>query len=518
MLTLSMVACVIFLIVTICVVDAYFWNRGPQSLYRFFLLNGKLRLGGFVSTILAANLSLGNFLVFIATWGYQYGWAGLIWFVFNLILNVAGFWIFLRAFRPYIEDHQNNGTIHDYLSGAYAANEPNGRAASIRILASIVTVTGLLLAVGFELSIAVSLLQLDSTLERVAVFFLLTFVICLFTAFGGFRTLLVSDICQASLLTLATVVLFSIMLALSKNSMPGLIVGFPARHFLDIGWPSIVSICIIGFGWMLVAMDQWQRICASRSYTISLRGTGLYLAFITVFALIFAVWGMYDKTILLPLLHGASQKAHSGGSNPLADIPLLTSIGGPKLVVAFIVCGLIAAGLSTTNTFLTVSSHSLTTDVLVVSLANRRMKDLTAEESKAFVGIARAVIVGIGSFIVLIFAGLTASQLLTDPLSFFYIAYSIQFALLAPMFFTVVPRGRRPSSGAALLSLALGFAAALVIGFGSWLLLQRQASAILWIAPGDWLTLTPVMTLLLGLIPLAISYAVRGVHNASDAR
>ena len=33
----------------------------PPTVYRFFLLDGKLKLGGFVSTILAANLSLGNF-------------------------------------------------------------------------------------------------------------------------------------------------------------------------------------------------------------------------------------------------------------------------------------------------------------------------------------------------------------------------------------------------------------------------------------------------------------------------
>jgi hypothetical protein len=71
---------------TVCLVDAYKWNCvSPPTLYKFFLLNGALKLKGFVSTILAANLSQANFLVLIASFGCAFGLPGLIWLPLNLV-------------------------------------------------------------------------------------------------------------------------------------------------------------------------------------------------------------------------------------------------------------------------------------------------------------------------------------------------------------------------------------------------------------------------------------------------
>jgi hypothetical protein len=112
----------------ICVVDARRWNSlGRMTLYRFFLLDGKLRLVGFVATMTAANLSIGNFLVFIASWGYLFGPVGIFWFLVNLVMNVVGFRLFFPAYKSYIEDHGNSGTIHDYLSGAFSQDFPQMR-------------------------------------------------------------------------------------------------------------------------------------------------------------------------------------------------------------------------------------------------------------------------------------------------------------------------------------------------------------------------------------------------------
>jgi uncharacterized protein (DUF2062 family) len=82
-----------------CTIDAYFWNRkGSQTLYRFFLLEGRLKLPYYTTALVAANLSVGNFIVFIAAWGYKFGMAGLICFIVDLALNVVGFAIFFLDF------------------------------------------------------------------------------------------------------------------------------------------------------------------------------------------------------------------------------------------------------------------------------------------------------------------------------------------------------------------------------------------------------------------------------------
>lgn len=501
------------IIAVICIVDAYRWNRTPQTLYRFFLLEGRLRLKGFVSTILAANLSLGNFMIFIATWGYLFGTPGLIWFVLNLILNVVGFRLFFPHFRNYIESHDNNGTIHDFLATSYGTGESDWAAARIRLSASLVTVIGLLFAIVFELSLAISLFSPETQSQRISMFVSLTILICVFTAYGGFRTLIVSDVCQASLLALATIVLLIVMIVTGGSHIPALFSSFQMRDFSGVGWPNMLSISIIGSGWLLVAMDQWQRTCASRSYDTTKKGVTIYLILISFFALVYALWGMYDKSLLLPALDATQQAQHSGGANPLSDILLIPALHVPTAVVYLIACGLIAAGLSTTNTFLTVSSHSLTTDVLLVSMSHRTLQDLDDKENRTFVGIGRAIIIGTGAVIVLTFAGLTMWGFLTDPLSFFFIAYSIQFALLAPMVMSRVKLPYRPTALAALVSIGIGLVVALSLGFGAWVAIQRSAPPALGIAPGDWLTLTPVFTFFVGLIPLVVSILIRKFGN-----
>ena len=499
------------LIALICFLDARKWNRAPQTVYRFFLLDGKLKLPGFVYTILAANLSLGNFLVFVASWGYTFGRAGLIWFLANLVLNVVGFRLFFPRCRKYIESHDNNGTIHDFLSTAYTRSGTSSGAAAIRLSASLVTVVGLLFAIVFELSLAVDLLRPASQLERITLFAIATLVICLFTAYGGFKTLITSDICQASAIALTTGALLFLLFSSDFNGSAGLLTAPISSHdFVAIGWPNMLSITVIGSGWLLVAMDQWQRTCASRSYDTSTKGTSIYLILISFFAVAYAIWGMYDKSLLLPSLDAARKALHSGGTNPLADLLLLPRAGSRGVLVDFIACGLLAAAASTTNTFLTVSSHSLTSDVVLVSLAKRSIHGLTAEENRVFVGIGRRWIVncGMGGLIIACFAILITQGLLRDALSFFFIAYSVQFALLAPMIMTWFTKSHRPSPEAALVSILLGFIISLIAGFGFWTLVQRNAAPILAVAPSDWLTLTPVITLVAGLIPLVISIAI----------
>ena len=284
-----------------------------------------------------------------------------------------------------------------------------------------------------------------------------TLLICAFTAYGGFKTLITSDICQATAIALTTATLFFLMLSSNPSGSAHLLSArLSGQDFLAIGWPNMVSITVIGSGWLLVAMDQWQRTCASRSYDTSKKGVSIYLGLISLFAIVYALWGMYDKSLLLPSLNATQKALHSGGSNPLADLLLLPHIGVGGMLSDFIACGLLAAAASTTNTFLTVSSHSITSDVVLVSLAKRSIHSLSEGENRAFVTIGRAISVGMGALIIACFAFLLTQGLLKDALSFFFIAYSVQFALLAPMVMTW-PAWKTPSATAALISISPAF-------------------------------------------------------------
>src|SRR5436305_3007222 len=51
-----------------CLAALPFARRANYNLAGYFLMNGELQLKGFVFAILSANLSIGNFLIFIASW------------------------------------------------------------------------------------------------------------------------------------------------------------------------------------------------------------------------------------------------------------------------------------------------------------------------------------------------------------------------------------------------------------------------------------------------------------------
>ncbi|HEX8527585.1 hypothetical protein [Allosphingosinicella sp.] len=467
------------------------------------MLDGKLQPKGFILTISAANLSLGNFIIFIAIWGYNFGATGLAVFLVNLLLNVVGFLLYLKVFRTYIEDRANSGTIHEYISTSYCRRGQERLCLIARLFASIVTVSGLALAILFELSLAVSLLQPRGILDSLYIFAGLAALIGLFTANGGFRTLFVSDGFNACLLGIGAVGLVILMWHYSHaTGLAPYAEGVSFDGLRRIGLPAVISICVIGFGWMLVAMDQWQRACASRSYNTTWLGTSRYLIVVAAAAAVFATWGAFAANVLPTALPDATL---SGGANPLADITLLAQSGSWGSVLALAaITGLVFAAVATTNTFLNVLSHSLTSDVLVGILARRGLHSFSPDTDRFLVSVARVLIVSVVALLIVLFAVFSNAGLMRDPLSFFFIAYSLQFALMGPMIVSAVPKGYRPGGWSVNASLVVGFLAAIFVGFGSWAHMQRQGADILGLPPVDWLTLAPVVTVFVGLLPLII--------------
>jgi Na+/pantothenate symporter len=503
---LGVTAAIALAIAIYCGIDAYKWNkRGLPKLYKFFLLEGELKLTLYTTALVAANLSVGNFIVFVAIWGYQYGLAGIVCFIANIILNAVGFALFFPRFRGYIENHDNNGSVHDYISRAYTHAPHTRRAKAIRLTASLVTVVCLTLAIVFELSLAVQLLAPSDQFERIRYFAGLAFLIGLFTSYGGFRTLVVSDRANAAVLTIAVVALCGVMWYFWSRTpgAPAISMSINWVDFKNLGWAKAISICVIGFGWMLVGMDQWQRTCASRSYPVAFGGVRIYVPIVSLFAIAFALWGVFDHSVMPLIVNGQESEKLFGEKNPLLDIIALP-VGSEfaHALISFIIAGLVFAAISTTNTFLTVCGSSFASDVIVSTVTKRPLRRLGPISNEFYVGIARAIIVAMVLLILACFVALTIFGLLSDPFRFFFIAYSVQFALLPCIMMSILPNEVRPTSSAALWSLGVGFIASLTLGFGAWLLSQVRAESILWFAPSDWLPLAPVITIGLGFLPL----------------
>jgi sodium/proline symporter len=498
----------------ICLIDLPFARRVNTNLGGFFLMNGRLKLPGFVASILSANLSIGNFLVFIAYWGYAYGWGGIFWFLVNLGLNVVAYLVFIPAFRAYIEDRNNSGTIHDFLATTFGKNgTASDYSRRIKLIASATTILGLLFAIVFELHLATAIIAPLLGVDAVLIFSLLTALICIYSGVGGFHTLVFTDIMQSFAMIIGTLAVVPILWMIRGWSTTAPLTA--EYHFnissLGIGWPSILGICVIGSGWFLVAMDQWQRTCATRDSNRTRLGMLWYLASISGFAIIYGLLGMYDKTGILPALSGPSAAQHSQGANPLTDFFLAANVSDiHPYLFALVAVALLAAAMSTANTFLIVCGHSFVSDLLIAVVKKDSMHNLSDKEDRAFLGIARGSIIGMGVFVILTWIILSSSGLLSDPLSFFFIAYSIQFALLAPMVFSRFPKTQWPSGRAVFHSIWIGVVVALVCGLGFWLRLQKNNNPVFGLAISDWLALTPVITWLAGTSVLLIAKIFSG--------
>lgn len=492
-----------------CLFDAYRWNRTPQSLFRFFLLEKKLELPGFVSAIVAANFSIGNFIVFIAVWGASYGLAGLVAFVANLALNAIGFLLIFPKIKGYISSSQNNGTIHDYLATAFSGNLTDPSARLVRLSASIATVSCLLLAIVFEISLAAQLLSPSNALVQAQLFCAMTVVIALLTAYGGLRTLIASDVVNSLVMIVALAALIALIARLRPEGTTLLNTDLSLDAFKRLGWPALISITVIGSGWMLVAMDQWQRACAARNANVTKSGLAFYFVILSFCAVCYATWGGFAVHALPSMMQPGQAAELAGATNPLLDIARLPATGSfTPTLIALAISGLIFAAISTANTFLTVCSHSLTTDVLVGSALNVPMNNLTAEQSQTLTKVARMVIVGFAALVMVFYGIAIWLDLMSDPLSFFYITYSVQFALLAPMVVSVM--AWRPSASWAVVSVWIGVITSLGLGFYSWHAMQSGVPILIGRPPVDWLTLTPVVTAVVGAIPLLFGALVRG--------
>ena len=105
-------------------------------------------------------------------------------------------------------------------------------------------------------------------------------------------------------------------------------------------------------------------------------------------------------------------------------------------------------------------------------------------------GIARAVIVTMGVLVMLAFLLFRWLGLLANPLALFYLAYSIQFALLAPVVATLMKR--KPASSWVLAALLGAIVVSVGWGFGFALAGKAGVQEFMGLLVDEWIYLAPL--------------------------
>ncbi len=459
------------------------------TLQEFFLMDGNLRPGNFIGTMVSTNLSLGNFLYFCAIWSYIYGVSGMAWIVVGVILMVASFSIFGPKFKGFIEDRANTGTVHEYLSLSYSKSSLGIGPLKLRLIASLSTIITITLAIVLELSLASQIMSLILGKQPWLIFFIISAIACFIAAIGGYWGVAVTDSLQAVFLYIALGAFLLITLNDPHATVQYSTV-FPqgVKNLVSgIGWWNIASITVFGIGWPLVTMDTWQRNSASRSLSVATIGIAISGALMIVAALGWSMVGIYDHLALSSLAN------HSQGYDPFSDLFLIA--GNTPLLkwsLAVLASGLIMAAVSTADTFFVISGHSLVSDIIIGVMRRGDYGSLNETQNMSLTDISRALIAMLWFVVLGAWFLLKGLGVLQSALSLFFAAYAVQYSLLIPILLSK-PNVQK-TSGPAFWAIAAGIFVSLFCGLGSSLALQYGWPMPLGLSADQWLALTPVLT------------------------
>ena len=478
--------------------------RDSRTATEFFLMNGKLKLPSFIGTMTASNLSLGNMIFVCAIWGYYFNLSGAFWVAITIILLVVGYHLFGKYFKEYIEDVKNNGSLHEYIASLYLTTSNQKQVKRLRYFSSMITIVTLVLAIILELHIASTLFGQVFGFNIASTFFTFLVIISAYSILGGFRTVIDTDIIQSILLSVA--IASGIYFVFAFDTPNSIELNFDSTIITGTGWANSLGISFLGFGWLLVTMDTWQRNSASRSLDVSLKGVMWSGILMTIFVILFAIFGIYVKSVIEPIaVSNGLQDSISNGAFPFNDLYLIKDLVptyGLKVALALIFIGLIMAAASTVDTFFVVIGHSFTTDILI-STTDKPLGELDEKRNKLFGSVGKIVILLSSLLIMIVWGILNYTNSLNDPLSLFYIAYSVQYALLPALLLGIFMK--KKSIYSAIISIIVGIITSQFIVFFFLKPYQDFSTTKYLILTADqWIGLLPLITSLVSAIAFLI--------------
>lgn len=492
------------------------YRKASRSISSYFLLDGKLQFGPFVATYLATNWSLGNLVWFSAMLGYFYGFSYMIVLLVGYLVMIIVYFSYLPRFQSYIEDRRNVGSVHEYISIAYL-RPSGGESSPLRLLTSISTVLGLLVALVLEMYLAATLLNATLGISVPNIMVGMIILISLYTALSGFWSVVVTDVVQALIQVVAFIALVCFFVGFT-----GAFKGYeehysldPSMMLADFGWAGTLSIFVIVAAFYLVTMDTWQRSAATRSFETTKWGmiTSTILVFLSNG--VFVGLGMFDNLFIQTNFQSFGGLEHSAGNNPLADLFLLGALdnGMVDFALGIIAIALLMAAISTADTLLIVCGHSFVSDAIIGAAWGETYGSLNPTENRTAVSLARSTVVIVGLLVIATWKFLEWVGALFDPLTLFFISYSLQYVLLAPVLFSKLTD--RPSSSAALAAVMGGLLASLVSGFGGFVASAHGIESVVGLGPSEWTQLSPVFTAFAGILVLAICVGYEYVRKAT---
>ncbi|MEM9374660.1 MAG: hypothetical protein AAGA72_00460 [Pseudomonadota bacterium] len=504
--------------VILALILAMFRDRSKaRTTSEFFLHGQNLRIGALTSTLVSTNLSLGNMIYVCAILGFFFGYSGIFWVIITIISLGLGFAALGGRFKDYIEDRGNFGTLHDFLAKAHSFDD-RSKEVKLKGISALLTSIALLLAIIIEIHLGAKFLQLIVPAPLPVIVSLFALLVAAYTASAGFYTVVFTDRIQFALMLLAVfggVALFSGL----PQQGPLYKSGYEFSlwdMFSDVGWPTALGLVCLGFFWLLATPDTWQRNAASRSMATSKAGAAWGTLLMCLWVAAFAFGGMLVKHLVVPLVPETSIEQLSGGYFAFNDIFLLNfdDYGvWVQIGAAVLATGMVMAAISTVDTFLIVIGHVVNVDFALTKQGVGRLDELSDPQNKFVKERGRLFILLSSPIIIIGWFILEGLGWLFDPLSLFFVTYTLQFVLAVPLLAGTFASGRSYRTTLACVSLG----ATVTAGIGIYGMLNLSSEhTYLGLAPASWLAVLPVLPIIIGVVlfgPLIISRRLKNIRS-----
>lgn len=373
----------------------------------------------FVGTFVATNVSVAGMLVGVSAAAYQFGLHAM----WGLIGWIGGTVLFLFVARRYRVFFDEKTTLFQFIGDGYKSRACHMISAMIMIML-------------FWGSVAVGLLAVKRIFELftpgatwIAVLAMLLAVS--YTALGGYRGVLATDVFQLSVLGVG-LVLISLFLVTS-GGVPFVV--HAAIHGPKINVSPIllaVSFLLLFLPFQLLAPDMWLRTAASRQFRYAEKGM---LFSLPVYFLLFVL------TISIGLwAYGTNPNLITGDNAFGFLLKQLVPVG----VLGLVLGGVLVAALSTADTCLITICQTVHYDILGSETKSGSLRKL------------KVVILASGTSALLL---PILSPSIVDAL---FVVFSCQLALLPTVVgMFLLPVNRRSSRGA-IVSMLAGFIIGLI--------------------------------------------------------
>jgi len=335
------------------------WNK-VKTLRQFFLIDGKLEHRGFWGTMVASNTAVANGFFLYTMLGFYLGWGAFIWSSIFWVVGLAVFALFARRLYP---EFGNLVTLNEFLG-----NKSSRFAVTVRRAAAVITIVSFLLTLSMELvvgsEVIFAVLRANGGAHavvpdwlKVVVPCLMSLILAVYLAANGFEAVRRSDMIQVALFIPGIIALGFIVLPKALPVLPQ--TSFKELMLLPKSWSFVVFSLFSWAFWFLVAMDMWVRCAAAGKAKSTGKPIWLSLVMLIPFTAVAVACGIYVKA-----LAGTPYVPKPGD---LFLQLLLQNSGVGVWVLSFVFVALVAAILSSVDTFLMVVTHSVFADIVHAS-------------------------------------------------------------------------------------------------------------------------------------------------------